>query len=237
VDNITYCIWCQNKINRGSWQSIISIEETIICEHCQTQLLHVDYDNSCLKCSKKVPSNIEICSDCKNWENMTEWSNVLTSNKSLFYYNDFLKKLIALFKYRGDYEVVKGFSKPLKTIYKTYFSSMILVPIPLNKSRQYARGFNQAAAIANQIKAPCYDILIRVASDKKQSKKSRRERFSYNEKMFSCKTIPNCLDGQTILLIDDIYTTGATIRHAAKALKENKRVKIKEIYSLTIARS
>lgn len=134
---------------------------------------------------------------------------------SLFHYNEFLKETIAKYKYRGDYAIASAFSSYIKVaLAKLEFD--LLVPVPLSSERLYERGFNQAEALAECAGFSCNDILARVHSEK-QSKKSRKERMTIT-KIFQVKS-PDFVTGKNILLLDDIYTTGSTIRNAAKELR------------------
>jgi competence protein ComFC len=232
VNNMHRCLWCGNHFVIRGWRLVVQVKYERLCEKCQKKLV-VTSATSCHKCHKLLQGGKRICMDCEKWEEISVWNGVLEYNKSLFYYNGFLKEIIATFKYRGDYEIIKALSTRLQHMYHKYFSSLPTVPIPLSEKRLYARGFNQAEAIANQIIAPKYHVLNRVASDQKQSKKTRRERLSFREPMFNCESLPEKLKGESVLLIDDLYTTGATIRHAAKALKDNG---VSHVYSLTLAR-
>nr|WP_276532455.1 phosphoribosyltransferase family protein [Cytobacillus horneckiae] len=105
-----------------------------------------------------------------------------------------------------------------------------LVPIPLSPERKYERGFNQSEALINALGRQPLSILTRIHSEK-QSKKSRNERISLPQ-VFQL-TDSAAIQDKCLVIIDDIYTTGSTLRHAAKLLKESGA---KEVTSLTIAR-
>ncbi|MBU2883397.1 ComF family protein [Psychrosphaera sp. B3R10] len=94
-------------------------------------------------------------------------------------------------------------------------------PLPLHKNRLRSRGFNQAFVICQHIK---FDLpvnilcsLKRVKYSMPQSELSRRERLQNVRNIFRCS---EDLTGKTILLVDDVVTTGATLDNAAKALLE-----------------
>ncbi|MFD1020297.1 ComF family protein [Thalassobacillus hwangdonensis] len=141
-----------------------------------------------------------------------------------------MQELIAKWKYRGDYMLVHAFEEMWKARTMAHFSQQecIYVPIPLSEERLQERGFNQAEALARFLPSPPRNLLSRAHSEK-QSKKKRQERitsanpFSLNEKV-----------SKPVVLVDDIYTTGITLRHAAKLLKENGCPKV---YSLSLIRS
>ncbi|WP_246197180.1 ComF family protein [Cytobacillus depressus] len=156
----------------------------------------------------------DLCTDCVRWEKESLWAGALERNYSAVMYNDFAKEVIAQFKYRGDYVLAHVFASLLKKKLAAIPFDLI-VPIPLSEERQYERGFNQSEALIRACGYEPSSLLARTHSEK-QSKKSRSERIHLS-KVFQIKEpIPN----QKILLIDDIYTTGSTLRHAAKCLKK-----------------
>jgi competence protein ComFC len=155
---------------------------------------------------------------------------VLQKNYSLYVYNDFMADAIARFKYRGDYAIAKIFSEKLKRIFQQVEYDM-LVPIPLSEERLYERGFNQAESLAKEAGAETFHLLNRIHSEK-QSKKSRQERIRLPEVFHLSPSAPP-IEGKRILLIDDVYTTGSTLRHAAFILLQ---AGAKSVQSVTLAR-
>jgi competence protein ComFC len=145
-----------------------------------------------------------------------------------------MKQLISRFKFRGDYEIVYGFERMIYEKVHHLMKDAIVVPIPLGKERLIERGFNQAEAIAAQFPCKTFHLLTRSASEEKQSKKSKQERLQTNQPLFNVDFLPKSLKEKKILIVDDIYTTGTTIRHAAKALI---KAGVKDISSFTLVRS
>ncbi|WP_322746503.1 ComF family protein [Cytobacillus oceanisediminis] len=143
-------------------------------------------------------------------------------------YNDFMKETIARYKYRGDYILARAFSSLIREKLKAQTFDY-LVPIPLSPERLYERGFNQSAALIHEAGFTATEWLQRTHTEK-QSKKSRQERI-YQKQVF--KLLPADIENKSILLIDDIYTTGSTLYHAAKVLKTGGAA---SIYSITLAR-
>lgn len=167
------------------------------------------------------------CLDCVRWEKETEWAGVLEKNHSLFTYNDFAQEVIARYKFRGDYVLAYAFATFMKKKLQSIFFDA-LVPIPLSEERLYERGFNQSEALILVCGHEPAQLLKRTHTEK-QSKKSRSERIHLLQ-VFQAQ---GDATEKEILLIDDIYTTGSTLRHAAKQLKE---AGAKSVSSLTLAR-
>ncbi|WP_066065438.1 ComF family protein [Neobacillus soli] len=231
-----HCLICHDIILPAiGWRALFSIEkEHFICLVCEGKLEKIEGD-TCRICSRSFRQLDEqfrdgdLCHDCFRWEGDIEWQGFLEKNTSLFLYNDFLKEVIAKFKFRGDYLLAKVFTDSIRGKL-TQMAFDQLVPIPLSEERLYERGFNQAAALLAVAGFTPSEILNRIHSEK-QSKKSRSERIHVPQVF---KILPDMnLEGQRIVLIDDIYTTGSTLRHAAKLLKEAGAASIQ---SLTLAR-
>ncbi len=115
--------------------------------------------------------------------------------------------------------------------------SYIIIPIPLHKSRLKWRGFNQSELIANELSKniglpAIANILIRVKKTKDQTQLSKEERISNIQNAFQIKN-PAEISGKNIILLDDVYTSGATMEAAAKTLKEGGA---KKIIGLVIAK-
>ncbi|HIE52866.1 MAG TPA: ComF family protein, partial [Armatimonadetes bacterium] len=111
------------------------------------------------------------------------------------------------------------------------------VPVPLHPSRQRERGFNQAALLARVVgewlNRPVLEgVLERIRDTRPQVELSGRERRQNVRGAFQAREHPY-LPGATALLVDDVYTTGATVRESAFALK---RQGVKRVMVLTLAR-
>src|SRR5699024_8620404 len=125
-------------------------------------------NDKCHYCCK--PSAIEKCSDCKMWEQYYKGKSPLIKNISLYYYNDFTKKIISRWKFRSDLILIKIFSRKVKEEFSNHFNRLddpLIVPIPLSQERYAERGFNQASSIASLITSDPEDILIRTHTEKR----------------------------------------------------------------------
>lgn len=114
-----------------------------------------------------------------------------------------------------------------------------LVPVPLHPARERERGFNQAALLARSLAAlarlPCDEWSLVRASNSEQHRAGmdRRARRETVERAFRVAR-PRLVEGQRVLLVDDVFTTGATASACAAALLA---AGAHEVYVLTVARA
>jgi competence protein ComFC len=238
-----HCLWCDKAfLQPVSWEYVFGLQSrNVICLECEEMLLPI-IGEICQICGRPLsifPEKYQqngVCNDCLRWENDSDLGGVLTINRSIYQYNDFLQEIIAKYKFRGDAGIVKGFQNRLLKLYKSEFAGSLVVPIPLSEKRHYDRGFNQSVLIAQLLNLPVHEVLMRQSSEAKQSKKGREERINISSNIFTLKSlgIEDIIKGENLVLIDDIYTTGATVRQAAKVLKDYGALSVS---SLTIARS
>ncbi|MBM7690881.1 competence protein ComFC [Peribacillus deserti] len=231
------CLYCTYELESSiTWYTILKREsrEPQFCEEC-TSRFEIISGARCKVCSRSLYHLEEqfvidgLCLDCHRWEQNPEWQNVLSKNLSLYTYNEFLQDLIARFKYRGDYILIEGFKKMLLKV-STELNFDIAVPIPLSSERLFERGFNQSEAGLVSMGLKPVHALSRSHSEK-QSKKTRQERI-HHEQIFLLVDGMD-LKGKSVLIFDDIYTTGSTLRHASRILKE---AGAEEVSSITLAR-
>jgi ComF family protein len=111
----------------------------------------------------------------------------------------------------------------------------LLVPVPLHVRRLQDRGFNQALLLAQAFphKPLGREALIRVRHTVPQSGLNPRERRENVNKAFAVHH-PEDIKGKRIVLVDDVYTTGATVRECARVLRQ---AGAREVTVLTVARA
>ncbi|HHW36002.1 MAG TPA: ComF family protein [Bacillales bacterium] len=243
-----HCLICHQPLTEIiTWSSLFTLSsqnaQPKICHQCNQKLEPITGEQ-CRICSRPLSKldpkfrKQDLCYDCYNWELDPEWQGLLTQNISIFNYNDFLKDLLAQFKFRGDHELVNIFAEPIQTKCKQTFdykNPPIIIPVPLSPERQYERGFNQAKSLAKLLsQQPLAEILERTHTEK-QSKKKRSERLLTDSPFhFQADINLEHYKNKNLLIIDDIYTTGTTLRQIAKVLQSLSPNSIK---SLTLARS
>lgn len=203
-----------------------------ICQHCGR-----DQENS--------EGKRELCQDCVRLND-----DVLGSNRSLLRYNEWGKSLLGLYKYRGDERLASFYGTLLAVAFFRYYDPAefaCITTVPLHNKRLYERGFNQVDLLATTLSrasgVPVRSLLQRTKETAKLSK--QRGRIARQESMseaFSWAGDTAWSMGRDVwkkpskvLLIDDIYTTGSTLRSCATTLRAHLGL-FCEIYSLTIYR-
>lgn len=223
------CFYCfQPKQEPFIWSNFLQkTTSDLLCDDCIKAIEWIG-PVRCRRCGREV--EVEgVCLDCTNWETSKEWRGVLEHNVSYFKYNPFMKEFFAKYKYRGDYELARVVAELVRGKMNSIEGIDIICPIPLSEERISERGFNQVGAVLDFLHLPYENLLIRNHSEK-QAKKSKKERIDLGDIFSSSKRV----DEKTILLVDDIYTTGSTIYHAAKVLKQAGADKV---FSMTFIRA
>lgn len=225
---MNFCINCYEQLERElTWSNWLTVEKSsVVCQSCASQFVKIA-GQRCQVCSRAWESS--ICRDCQQWR---ELGDPIEKNYSVFQYNEFIREIISQWKFRGDYVLRELFRNDLKNAFEKEFSGiasdLMVVPIPLSKNRMEERGFNQSLALAEMLGVSIQEVLSRITGEK-QAKKNRKARLKRDNPFYVVQPLK-----QAALLIDDIYTTGTTLRHAAQQLKNHG---CPAVYSLTLARS
>ncbi|MEK7203865.1 MAG: ComF family protein [Patescibacteria group bacterium] len=222
------------------------IKNKLICTECLGKL-SPSLDFFCPLCEAKTADG-KLCFSCNLIINNTKNNFYLDRLFHPFSYKDFkIQKIIKAFKYRfiKDLEIPLGrlMIKYLDKIKdKIDLSDLIIVPIPLHKRKFNQRGYNQSELIAQKVfeyLKPQYqnteifsDALIKNQMTKDQAELDSEKRISNLKDVFKFEGSES-VSRKRILLIDDVYTTGATMGQCAKVLKE---AGAKEVIGLAIAR-
>ncbi|WP_099159872.1 ComF family protein [Virgibacillus ndiopensis] len=213
-----HCLWCdQVIIPEMSWSNIFFLDKPKnLCDVCESKLEKLT-GKRCKRCSRL--SDTAECNDCMWWDKHLKGQDSLNSNYSVFAYNSYMQEIIAKWKYRGDYQLGDSFQQLFRNVFLQHFTSLpkeaVAIPIPLSVERMKDRKFNQARVLADFLPLKSIEIITRTDSEK-QSKKTRQERLSTKNPFSITETV-----NKPVILVDDIYTTGTTLRHAATLLKEN----------------
>lgn len=160
-----------------------------------------------------------------------------------YHQNPQLQAAIHQFKYKFTRELSNEFStlvaSRLSELRMLERRKFFLVPVPLHEKRLAMRGFNQSDLIvnglANQLpQADVQFILRRIRHTTQQAQLSKEERQKNLEGAFTLASRVDRMKERVCFLVDDVFTTGATLEECAKVLKE---AGLKKVYGLVIARA
>lgn len=159
-------------------------------------------------------------------------------------------KGLALYEYKSIKDSVFAFKNMKRPDYGRFYGRMMaeylgtavrgmkpdaIIPIPLDPGKMKDRGYNQSEILAKALAMECgvpvrTDILLKRKIGKAQKKLNREERQNNIKKAFHIDQ--NDVKLKTVLVVDDVYTTGATIDAAAAALKAKG---VDKVYFATLA--
>lgn len=220
------CLNCQKHLGD---------KNKFVCDNC---LATIKLNNTlfCPVCRARLAENKRICH--------YDSSYLLAAAGN--YDDPVLQNLIHYFKYKGFknlapvlVEILIKYLKSLSlSIVNSQRSIVVVIPLPLYKKRERERGFNQAKLLAEsvvkQFNLELIEPLKRIKNTKPQSQIKDPERRQSN--VFNCFTIknPEAVKGKNIILVDDVFTSGATMNEAVKVLKQNGA---KQIIALVLAKA
>jgi len=168
----------------------------------------------CIVCSRKNPFGL-ICPSCK-----TKYGPDFAL--AAFKFQGSLRRLIHEFKYEDSSSLSSAFAPELvRLIIKSLaYRGYKIVPLPLTKRKLRFRGYNQslllARGVSRSLNLELTDVILRdEAAQTQVQSASRKERIKNIKGVFSLKGKPP----EKVILIDDVITSGATVREATKMLK------------------
>lgn len=225
------------------WQDFISLIYPRSCICCDNLLLKSE-EFICNQCFINLPqSKFEA-------ENESELDKLFYGRVPVQKAGAFLifeksgkvQKILHSIKYNGNkrlaFRVGQWYGEKLKE-YNVFVMADCIVPVPLHPKKQKQRGFNQseefAKGLSDSLHIPVVnDNLIRVEFTSTQTKKSKAERWENVKDKFELM-YPERLENKTILLVDDVITTGATLDACYQALNSAKEIKL-SVISLAYAK-
>jgi len=200
-----------------------------ICDKCDKDLPYI-IGKTCVKCG--INSANDLCIECK------DASHKFIQNFSIFVYKDIIQKLIIKFKQSGYKNIGEVLAvKMLERFKELDIPFDLIVPIPIHSNREKERGFNQSVILAQEI-AKYYgrfdeNVISRIKDTPHQTGLSKENRKINLDNAFKVLNKAK-VKGKTILLIDDIYTTGSTLNECAECLYKSGADKV---YGLCLARA
>lgn len=202
-------------------------QDAIFCASCFSRLTFISQP-FCKICGKMIEtSNYDddeamICNSCLDHPKSFDIA------RSLFQYDNESKKIIMKIKKEADNNTSKICSQMLIARYINILKDAdFIIPVPSHWTRILKRGYNPSNIIALEIskilKTPCIYDLKRTKKTDYQKNKTTQERFDTLIDAFSCQAD---LNGKSIILVDDVFTTGATLSECSKILKKSGAINI-----------
>jgi ComF family protein len=225
-----HCLICKSPVD--------AFKNSAVCSQCWSKIKPLP-DSLCARCGYPFPfypesSAMTLCGPCRRNYYYFDFARAV----SIF--EDPLREIIHAFKYQKRLSLSRPLGLRLAETYHgmaAQFDAAGVVPVPLYPSRKRERGFNQAEALARHF---CRSVnlpllgksLRRIRPTLIQAGLSRRGR-RLNMKGAFCVKSPEILRGKKILLMDDVFTTGATLNECSRILKE---AGVAQVSVLTLAR-
>ncbi|MBQ2864248.1 MAG: ComF family protein [Clostridia bacterium] len=186
-----------------------------VCDTCFKLLPHIA-GKVCLTCGEPLFSDANYCLNCKNTKHS------FTKCFAPFTFENQIVKLIHNLKYDGK----KYLAKPLSNfMFKCFMEQNLkvdlVVPVPLHTSRQKERGFNQAEELCNAFVSHGFNVNTTCVSRVKQTTtQTNLNKVERKENLLGAFKVNSRLDvkGKVVLIVDDVYTTGATFNELASVL-------------------
>lgn len=223
----------------GGWH------QGLFCDACRLQLLAVSRPlcDVCGQAFDRLAKDVHLCAECR--PNKKNPLPAFIALRSKYDFEGPIRKAIHRFKYQGQTSLSEDLADELCGFWQQDCGGTLSVPccdvitgVPLHWWRKHRRGYNQSDLIAQHLASRLnvsFNVLLqRTRPTRPQVELTRDERAENVKNAFrAIETRKPEIKGKTVLLIDDVCTTSATLRECAKALKKGGAG---SIYALTLAR-
>ena len=227
------------------WHRLLDLISPRLCVVCG-QRLTVSEETICTKCNLHLPRTGFHKDPYENEMAKLFWHQIPIERATAFFYYEAHSEtanILYELKYKNHPEIGEVMGRLMARELQTseFFDGIDgIVPIPLAKKRQRQRGYNQSMEIARGISEitslPIYNkVARRNVFEGSQTNKGRWERNENVEGVFEVKDV-SAIQGKHRLIVDDVVTTGATVRACAKELCKAGNVKV-SVISLGFAKS
>lgn len=211
---------------------VLRREEKGCCSTCYPKLSFIKQP-ICYCCGKPLEQEEqEYCVDCRKTKRS------FLANRSVLLYNEMAELSLARFKFQNRREYAAFYGKELYDRCKSQILDWqvdALVPVPIHPRKYKKRGYNQAELVAQELgrrlAIPVLnDILVRRVETVAQKDLNPVQRLENLERAF--QICENSVKLDKVILVDDIYTTGATLEACSRTLLLHG---VKQIYGVTVA--
>jgi ComF family protein len=206
----------------------------LVCCHCEAAMEPLRLP-LCPTCGCEDADAGSMCNDCPEGDVHFEAARAFTG------FFGTAETLVEKLKYSGRTEYAPTMARPMARVCFTEYKKVgfnVVAPVPLYSTRERERGFNQAKVLADSLAEQLFlpvnqNLVKRIRPTATQTSLTRKERAKNIKDEFSIPT-PDDVAGKTILLVDDVYTTGATLNECAGALKS---AGAEAVYCIAFARA
>lgn len=203
------CLYCHQRITNEPTVISLFVKSEPLCQSCRDSLEEKFFGPRCGRCHQVVQVEIDICEDCQLLINRYPHVNQITVITD---YNDAVKMLLHRYKFLKDQAMAMIMKYLSDFNFKNYD---LVVPIPISSARLKERTYNQVTEMLNVMKVD-YQLILETSKKKRQSDLSRAARLNKENPFFLSENVKDCdFSGMSVLIVDDIYTTGVTVHQAA----------------------
>lgn len=205
-----------------------------ICPACREKLEQLSVkDPKCMRCGKPVRhEEQEYCSDCAHTYHYYD------RGAALWLHKEPVSTSIYQFKYHNQRRFSLYYASEMALRYKNLICQWdpeVIIPVPLHARRRRRRGYNQSLDVARELGRllgiPVADkLVVRVKNTSPQKQLGHKGREKNLRNAFALKY--RIQGAKSVLLLDDIYTTGSTVDGVSKVLKQ---AGVEKVYFLTIS--
>jgi ComF family protein len=206
-----------------------------LCEACEAKMPHIGA-RRCSGCGREI-SYDGLCRMCREFGPASDGGGFAP-----FSYDGIARQLLVAFKFEDKTGYRDLFAHyMLKTLRGTIETDEVraVVPVPMHWRRKFSRGFNQSALLASRIAQALglplvRGVLARPVYTKALSRAAAGPKERMESALKSFRPGRGSLAGKTVLLVDDILTTGATVRACAAILKQMGAAKVISVVAAAV---
>lgn len=213
------CISCNNELHKKTSFNL--------CKNCFEKIKFIQ--NPCLVCGENMLNENVVCINCK-----ARSKTYFESCRSYGVYEGIFKSLILKSKFANKKYVINSL---VEFLYQTYklnnFYCDLITFIPSKQTSIKQRGYNLSHELAKGLSKKLNIPFLSTLECNKQSNQLNKNYIDRQKNIVGAfKSLNINLQNKTVLIVDDVYTTGATLNEVSRVLKNNKA---KKVYCLTVA--
>lgn len=219
------CIFCGNEAKDNYLN---------VCDRCKNKVTFLKEEGVCLKCGMPLASDFDkVCASCKKYEYAFDLARAVAA------YDGDVVSAVHSFKYSGQKFKAKYMARMMASKFLELNLKVDYITfVPMFEDKKKERGFNQAELLAENfakiVDLPLISVLDKICETESQTTFDAKVRMKNLQGSIALnKEIAKKIKGANVLIIDDVFTTGATLNECSKLLK---KAKVKNVYCITIAK-